>query len=229
MEEKLRHNFFTMTHKHLAQCELKKKNISSLEFSETVDERITEWPHSWPHGEISYRLNNFTNDISKESWQERAVTVSLRAWQLKLKHLKFRRERNPDTHVDFNVSFEDLAHFDGKKGVFAHALFPGQGDVSGDCHINDDWDWVAKISMQTLSKPPLIPVLIHEFGHSIGLRHDTFDVSDIMYPSFNLGQTKYKIGERSTLRAQERYGKRNLSSWVLEYFQNRRLRGSDFR
>ena len=212
-----------------SRCELVQSDSQHLTFSETVDERIDEWPHSWPHGEIIYRLNNFTGDIEKEKWQSKAVTVALRAWQLKLKHLKFRKERNPDTHVDFNVSFEDLAHFDGRRGVFAHAYFPGQSDLSGDCHINDDWNWVAKISMQTLSKPPLIPILMHEFGHSIGLRHDPFDKTDIMYPSFNLGETKYKIGKRSTQRAQERYGKRNLSSWILEYFQNRRLNGRDFR
>jgi hypothetical protein len=218
-----------MSHQHLAKCDLIQSDSSSIKFSETVDERINEWPHSWPHGEISYRLNNYTNDIEKEEWQQRAVTVSLRAWQLKLKHIKFRKERNPDTKVDFDVSFEDLAHFDGRKGVLAHAYFPGQGTVSGDCHINDEWDWVAATKFQTLSKPPLVPILIHEFGHSLGLRHDPYDVTDIMYPSFNLGQQKYKIGDRSTRRAQERYGKRGLSSWIQEYFQNRRLRGLDFR
>ena len=215
-------------HDHTA-CNLIAKDSNTLQFEETVDERIDEWPHSWPHGEISYRLNNYTPDILKEEWQERSVTVALRAWQLKLKHLKFKREYNHDVSVDFDVSFEDLAHFDGRRGVFAHAYFPGQGALSGDVHINDDWDWVPSTRFQMLSKPPLVPVLIHEFGHSLGLRHDPFDVTDIMYPSFDLGKQKYKIGNRSTLRAQERYGKRGLSNWILDYFNDRRLRGSDFR
>jgi hypothetical protein len=213
----------------LAKCELRQKDSATLEFSETVDDRINEWPHSWPHGEISYRLNNYTDDIAKESWQDRSVTVALRAWQLRLKHLKFRKERNPNAHVDFNVSFEDLAHFDGSRGTFAHAYFPGQGDISGDCHINDEWDWVAKFENQTLSKPPLVPILIHEFGHSIGLRHDQYDVTDIMYPSYNLGQKKFRIGNRSVRRAQERYGERNLPARILAYFQWRRLHSLDFR
>ena len=212
-----------------AKCELAQKDSSSLQFSETVDERITEWPHSWPHGEISYRLNNYTDDIVKENWQERSVTVALRAWQLRLSKLKFRRERNPDTHVDFNVEFEDLAHFDGKKGVLAHAYFPGQGNISGDCHINDDWNWVAGVHLATLSKPPLVPILMHEFGHSLGLRHDTFDDTDIMYPSFNLGHRKNNLGSRSIERMQTRYGKRNLSARIIAYFQWRRMIGSDFR
>ena len=103
----------------LHKCELKHKSMSEISFQETVDERIEEWPHSWPDGDITYRLNNFTTDIPKEEWQTRAVTVALRAWQLKVSKIKFRRERNPDVSVDFDVSFEKLDHFDGKRGVFA--------------------------------------------------------------------------------------------------------------
>ena len=81
-----------------------------------------------------------------------------------------------------------------------------------------------------MGKPPLLPILIHEFGHSLGLRHDIFDVTDIMYPSFDLGgPPKYKIGNRSIARAQERYGKRNLPSRIITYFQIRRLESRDFR
>ena len=203
--------------------------MNEIKYEETVDDRITEWPHSWPHGDITYRLNNFTTDISRQDWQHRAVTVALRAWQFKVSKLKFRRERNPDVTVDFDVSFEDLSHFDNRKGVLAHAYYPGQGPSSGDVHINDDWDWVATTKFQQLSKPPLVPVLMHEFGHSLGLKHDPYDTTDIMYPSFNLGKQKYLIGNRSTERIQERYGKRTLSQWIQDYFNNRRLRGSDFR
>ena len=218
-----------MAHTHLAKCGLVQHDSESFKFEETIDDRIDEWPHSWALGEISYRLNNSTPDIVNEKFQERAVTVALRAWQLRLGDLKFRRERNPDTHVDFNVSFEDLAHFDGKKGVLAHAYFPGQGEISGDCHINDDWNWVTGVHLSTMGRPPLVPILMHEFGHSIGLRHDNFDNTDIMYPSFDLGLKKNNLGSRSISRAQERYGQRNLSGRIIAYFQNRRMVGSDFR
>ena len=96
---------------------------NKIEFTENI-EGIDEWPHSWPDGEISYRLNNFSDDFNKR-WQTRAVTVALRTWKLRIKNIYFRRERNPDAHVDFNVSWEKLAHFDGRKGVLAHVL--GQG------------------------------------------------------------------------------------------------------
>ncbi len=113
--------------------------------------------------------------------------------------------------------------------MLAHAYFPGQGEASGDCHINDDWNWVAGVHLASLSKPPLVPILMHEFGHSIGLRHDPFDTNDIMYPSFDLGKRKNNLGSRSIQRAQERYGQRNLSARIIAYFQWRRMIGSDFR
>ncbi len=188
-----------------------------------------QWPHSWPDGEISYRLNNHTADIDKSKFQDRAVTVALRAWQLRISNLKFRRERNPDTPVDFDVSFEPLAHFDGKKGVLAHAYFLGQGNISGDCHINDEWNWTTHSALQNSSTPPLVPILIHEFGHSLGLRHDPDHRESIMYPSFSLSQKKNTLGPRDIVRIQERYGQRNISQRLLDYFINRRIRGFDFR
>ena len=151
-----------------------------IQFTENI-EGLAEYPHSWPDGEISYRLNNFSDDFNKK-WQTRAVTVALRTWKWRMKKIWFRRERNPDAHVDINVSWENLAHFDNKKGVLAHAYYPSQGDISGDCHINDEWNYVAATKFQSLSKPPLVPILIHEFGHSLGLRHDTQTTESIVYP-----------------------------------------------
>ncbi|MDH3313180.1 MAG: matrixin family metalloprotease [Nitrosopumilus sp.] len=198
-----------------------------MKFTENI-EGIDEWPHSWPEGEISYRLNNKTKDVLKERLQHKAVTVSLRAWQLRIRKLKFRRERTPGASVDFNVSFEPLSHFDNMKGVLAHAYFPGQGDISGDCHINDEWNWTTHSALQKLSTPPLVPVLIHEFGHSLGLRHDTTAMDSIMYPSFDLGKKKNSLHPRDVARIQERYGARTISQRIIDYFRNRRDMGWDF-
>jgi len=202
--------------------------IEEIVFKENI-EGIDEWPHSWPDGEISYRLNNYTTDILKR-WQTRAVTVALRAWQLRITKLKFRKERNLDVEVDFDVTFEGGDHF-SSPNVLAHAYFPGQGDISGDCHINDRWNWQPGVHLSDLARPPLVPVLIHEFGHSLGLRHDTLSSSmnkEIMYPSINLGSPTNKLGPRDIERIQERYGVRNIPNFIIRYFITRRNQGFDF-
>lgn len=195
---------------------------------------IDEWRYRWPDGIVTYRLNNLSPDIENRKHQIRAVTVAFRAWQLRIKDIKFKRIRDPEAHVDMNISFESLEHFDNRKGVLAHAYFPGQGEVSGDIHINDEWHWVAHGKDQTLSKPPLVPVLMHEIGHSLGLRHDTSDMDEIMYPSFDFGKRKYRLGPNTIKRIQGLagfvgYGKRNLSQRIIDYFINRRKEGFDYR
>jgi len=188
-----------------------------------------EWPHNWPKGTITYRLNNLSLDIEKKEWQIRAVTVAFRVWQLRIKDLKFKRERDPNVKVDMNISFEPLAAFDGKKGVLAHAWYPGQGELSGDIEINDEWNWVPGVKWSKMMTPPLVPILIHEIGHGLGLRHDTRSTESIMYPSFNIGKKKNTLNKDDIFRIQSRYGKRNLSQRLIDYFIRRRTEGYDYR
>ena len=211
---------------HKIFCSAEKSIDShSIQFKENI---IEEWPHNWSDGEISYRLNNFSDDHISERNQLRAVTVALRVWQLRINKLKFRRERSEFPSVDFQVSFHPTDHF-SSNNVFAHAYFPGQGEVSGDVHINDEsWDWVSHSQLMDLAHPPLVPILIHEFGHSLGLRHDTRTQESIMYPSFNLGRKKNKLHEFDVERIQDKYGVRNISQRIIDYFRRRRDAGWDF-
>ena len=190
---------------------------------------IDEWPFSWPKGVLSYRLNNLSPDIEKAEWQTRAVTVAFRTWQLRIKDIKFKRERDPTKHVDMNISFQPLSKFNNKKGVLAHAWYPNQGDISGDVEINDHWYWTPGVKWSTLAKPPLVPILIHEIGHGLGLKHDTSSTESIMYPSFDLGKKKNTLNKNDIERIQSRYGKRQLSQRIIDYFINRRTKGYDYR
>lgn len=192
---------------------------------------LNEWPmeKNWPDGEVSYRLNNFSEDFKKE-WQTRAVTVSLRTWQLRLERLNFRREYNRTANVDINISFKPQEVF-SSRFTFAHAWYPGQGDISGDCEINDAWNWQPGVHLSDLARPPLIPVLIHEMGHSLGLVHDTTQGAknrELMYPSYDMGRKQTNLGPNDITRIQERYGARTISQRLLDYFLNRRLNGWDF-
>ena len=190
---------------------------------------IDEWPHNWPNGTLTYRLNNLSPDIEKAEWQVRAVTVAFRVWQLRIKDLKFKRERDPNKRVDMNISFQPLSAFGGRKGVLAHAWYPGQGEISGDVEINDEWDWVPAVKWSSMGKPPLVPILIHEIGHGLGLKHDTSSMESIMYPSFDLGKKKNKLNSNDIERIQSRYGKRGLSQRLIDYFIRRRTQGYDYR
>ena len=49
--------------------------------------------------------------------------------------------------------------FDGPGGVQAHAFYPSSG---GDIHFDDDEAW---------TKDSLLPIAVHEIGHSLGLNH----------------------------------------------------------
>ena len=132
--------------------------------------------------------------------------------------------------MDFDISFEPKDHF-SSDNILAFAYFPGQGDVSGDVHINDNWDWQPGVHLSNAAQPPLIPVMIHEFGHSLGLRHDTIAESmgkEMMYPTINLGKPLNKLGPRDVERIQNRYGERKLPNFIIRYFQNRRTQGWDF-
>ncbi len=207
-------------------CECENHNEQALLFKENI-EGINEWPHNWADGTLSYRLNNFSEDFAY-SWQTRAVVVALRTWQLRINKLKFRRERNPTASVDADVWFRPAEDF-SSPNVFAHAWYPGQGQVSGDCEINDSWDWVPGVHLSAMNKPPLVPILVHEFGHSmIGLRHDPTDSRQIMYPSFSIGSKKTTLGDRDIFRAQERLGARSLPQHILDYFARRRATNWDF-
>ncbi|UVF62299.1 matrixin family metalloprotease [Nitrososphaeria virus YSH_462411] len=201
------------------------KNYLMFNNSELIE---NEWPHKWEHSPVTYRLNNLTNDIEKREHQIRAVTAAFRAWQLHI-NLKFKRVYDSFEKVDINISFQPLDKFDNRKGVLAHAYYPGQGELSGDIEINDEWNWVTHTELMNLSSPPLIPVLIHEIGHSLGLKHDTSTALAMMYPSFDLGKPKNKLHTNDITRMQSRYGKRTMKQRFIDYFYKRNAEGYDFR
>ena len=59
--------------------------------------------------------------------------------------------------------------FDGPGGAQAHAFYPSSG---GDIHFDDDESWIAN---------SLLPIAVHEIGHSLGL-NDSDVPGSIMTP-----------------------------------------------
>ncbi len=201
---------------------------SDVKFANTNDGQpypeIKEWGHKWEKPVLTYKLHNLSPDIEKAEHQTRAITVAFRVWQLRIKNLRFRRIYD-DTEPDLDIWWKPLSDF-SSPGVLAHATYPGQSHFY--IEINDEWDWVSHTAISDIGHPPLVPVMIHEIGHILGLVHDTEDKVSIMYPSFNLGKKKNDLGIRDIIRIQFIYGVRNISQRLIDYFRRRRDAGWDF-
>jgi hypothetical protein len=200
----------------------------TIRFAHLIDGQpypeIGEWGKKFEGSVLRYKLTNLSDDIEISRHQHRAVVVAFRVWQLRVRDIKFVRARGNESY-DLEISFKPLSEF-ASPGVLAHATYPGQSQYY--IEINDEWDWVTNTHVSDLGHPPLVPVLIHEIGHCLGLVHDQVENEAIMYPSFNLGAKKNSLHTRDVERIQWLYGARNLSQRIIDYFRNRRSQGWDF-
>lgn len=77
----------------------------------------------------------------------------------------------------------------------AHAFGPGDYDLAGDMHIDNDETWGLGQQGEDREATDLLMVATHELGHSLGLAH-SLDPGAIMYPYYTganqLGQDDIK-------------------------------------
>ncbi|XP_055957590.1 stromelysin-3 isoform X1 [Patella vulgata] len=137
----------------------------------------------WRKTDLTYRITSYCDDLSATE-----VDLIIReAWKIwsDVIPLTFTQVGPSVSDADMDISFARGVHgdsdpFDGPGGVVAHAFYPGGPEIplSGDTHFDDAEQW-------TYGKEPtgrrLLCSAVHEFGHTLGLKH-TNRKDSIMYP-----------------------------------------------
>ena len=96
--------------------------------------------------------------------------------------------------------------FDGAGQVLAHAFYPDvSGGLAGDIHFDDDESWVTNASSNPNDKQ-LLPVAVHEIGHSLGLKHSPVSGS-IMNEYYNNQIDTVMLSDDDVGGIQDIYGK----------------------
>jgi len=171
-----------------------------------VDDRLSNFVlhgSKWSTRNLSYRVSKYPidSDLSTEDVDSR-VRKAFAMWE-KSSGLTFRETNGDDGEADIEVSFQNGEHgdgnaFDGPRGVLAHAFFPLYG---GDVHMDASEAW----SVTPFKGQQLLGTLVHELGHSLGLRHSR-EAGSVMAPFYQGWRPKLSLGNDDIEAIQDLYG-----------------------
>ena len=194
----------------------------------------TEWQHKWEKDVLTYDIeyHESLKLISKRQLK-RAVNLAVSTWNFEIP-LKFKSAWNTqaDIEIRFKTKDEDK-YFKDRPSVLAYAYYPGQAKVSGKVVFNASYIWDLKgkgikgskaikkglvenaYPTNILKTYNLYAVLIHELGHTLGLKHDISgakDGADIMDAYYSV--TNLDLSDRDIYRIRVKYGQRVWSRFI---------------
>ncbi|XP_069027199.1 matrix metalloproteinase-17b [Embiotoca jacksoni] len=167
----------------------------------------------WTHRNINWRLHSYplSSHLSRETIRS-LVFYALRVWA-EPTPLEFHEVGSPeaaDLQVDFLHGYHgDGYPFDGAGGAVGHAFFPSDPARAGGVHLDAEEEWAFR---QPASEgTDLFTVLVHEFGHALGLAHSSSRHS-VMRPYYQgpAGDPlHYRLGAKDLQHITQLYGNRN--------------------
>ena len=188
----------------------------------------TEWQHKWEKDVLTYDVEHHeTLKLISKRQLKRAVNLAVSTWNFEIP-LKFKSAWN--TQADIEIRFktkEEDDYFKKKPSVLAYAYYP-KTSKKGEVVFNASYIWdlkgkgikgkdaIKKGLVENVSYPEnilktynLYAVLIHELGHTLGLKHDVTgkkDGADIMDPYYSV--TNLDLSDRDIYRIRVKYGQR---------------------
>ncbi|CAJ1057967.1 matrix metalloproteinase-17b [Xyrichtys novacula] len=167
----------------------------------------------WNRRNINWRLHSYpsSSHLSRETIRS-LVFYALRVWS-EPTPLEFHEVGSPeaaDLQVDFLHGYHgDGYPFDGAGGAVGHAFFPSDPTRAGGVHLDAEEAWAFR---QPASEgTDLFTVLVHEFGHALGLSHSSSRHS-VMRPYYQgpAGDPlHFRLGPQDLEHITQLYGKRN--------------------
>jgi len=166
-------------------CEYRAKDVKSpTDFEMERVETAAIQRGVWNKNIITWRINNWTQDFTKERDLRYAFNIGFTEWDIEIPAIFIEAPlgEEADIVIDFRHRVDD-PYYPDSPNVLAYAGYP-DGALKGIMVFFDDFDW----NTHGKSGYNVINVLIHELGHILGFPHTTtqpYREPNMMDPIYN--------------------------------------------